>query len=255
MLLQGKRALVTGASRGIGRAIALALGREGARVAVNFPGPEERSRAEEVRDQIVAGGQTALVVQANVSHQSEVQRMFQEVDHIWGGVDILVNNAGICPFAAFLDIDEALWDQVHAVNLKGAFFCSQEAIRLMLRESHGGRIISISSISAYKGGATQAHYCPTKAGLLALMASLAVAFGPQGITCNSVLPGTIESDMTHDYLSVPENRQRIEAQTCLGRIGVPEDVAGAVVFLASEQARYITGAALLVDGGEFVKHL
>ena len=171
------------------------------------------------------------------------------------GWNILVNNAGICPFADFLDISEALWERVHSVNLKGAFFCSQEASRLMLRDGKGGRIICISSINAIKGGAVQAHYGPTKAGMVALMSALAVSLGPRGITCNSILPGTLDTNISRDYLAVPENRRDLERQTCLGRLGEPDDVAGAVLFFASDLARYVTGATLLVDGGEFVKHL
>lgn len=257
MMLEGKRALVTGSSRGIGRALALALAREGARVVINYPTVEEEPAAGEVRraiEAVVAGGE-GLPLRADVSRQDEVRRMFARVDETWGGLDILVNNAGICPMTAFLDIDEALWDRVHGVNLKGAFLCAQEAARLMIRDGSGGRIVSISSISAYKGGSVQAHYGPTKGGLISLMASLAVSLGPHGVTCNSVLPGTIETDINRDYLATPANRRDLEGQTCLGRLGEPDDVTGAVLFFASDLARYVTGATLLVDGGEFVKHL
>ncbi len=255
MLLFGKRALVTGASRGIGRACAVALAREGARIAVNYPSADEESAAADTVAEIQAAGGQALIVRADISRQAEVRTMFAETDTAFGGLDILVNNAGICPMAPFLEISEALWERVQDVNLKGAFFCSQEAARLMLRGQTGGRIIAISSISAIKGGTVQAHYGPTKAGLIALMASLAVSLGPQGITCNSVLPGTIETDLNKEYLTVPENRRNLEVQTCLGRLGMPDEVASAVVFFASDLARYVTGATLLVDGGEFVKHL
>lgn len=261
MLLDGKRAVVTGASRGIGRAIALALAREGAHVAINYPNRDEEGAADAVRQAIKRGGQHGIggqrgkVIQADVSRRAEIGRMFAQIDTAWGGLDILVNNAGICPIAEFLDIDEELWDRVQGVNLKGAFFCSQEAARLMIRGGQGGRIVSISSISAYKGGSVQAHYGPTKAGLIALMASLAVSLGPHAITCNSVLPGTIETDINREYLATPANRHNLEVQTCFGRLGLPDDVAGAVIFFVSDLARYVTGATLLVDGGELVKHL
>jgi L-rhamnose 1-dehydrogenase len=255
MLLVGKRALVTGASRGIGRACAVALAREGARVAVNYPDASEEAAAAETLAIVKTAGGQAIGVRGDVSRQAEARAMFAETDAAFGGLDILVSNAGICPMAPFLEIDEALWDRVQDVNLKGAFFCCQEAARLMQRTRNGGRIIAISSISAIKGGSVQAHYGPTKAGLIALMASLAVSLGPQGITCNSVLPGTIETDLNKDYLTSAENRRNLEVQTCLGRLGMPDEVAGAVVFFASDLARYVTGATLLVDGGEFVKHL
>jgi L-rhamnose 1-dehydrogenase len=255
MLLQGKRVLITGASRGIGRATALMLAREGARVAINHPGGGEENAAEMVLSEVRAQGGEGIVVQADVSRLNEVRSMFGQIDAAFSGLDILVNNAGICPFADFLDITEAMWERVHDVNLKGAFFCSQEASRLMLRDGIAGRIICISSINAIKGGAVQAHYGPTKAGMVALMSALAVSLGPHNITCNSILPGTLDTDISRDYLSVPENRRDLERQTCLGRLGEPDDVAGAVLFFASDLARYVTGATLLVDGGQFVKHL
>lgn len=169
-----------------------------------------------------------------------------------GGLDILVNNAGICPFHDFLTMSEALWDRVQDVNLKGVFLCSQAAARVMIEQGRGGRIVSISSISALVGGGMQTHYTPTKAGVHSLMQSLAIVLGPSGITCNSVLPGTIATDINNEDLANPEKRAYMSRRIPVGRLGEPDDIAGPVVFLASDAARYVNGAALLVDGGLFV---
>ena len=248
MDLTGKRALVTGGSRGIGRAICERLARAGAAVAVNFHG----THPIEALARIEADGGRAIAVQADVANEDDVRRMFDETRAAFGGLDILVNNAGICDFHDFLDMPVELWDRTQAVNLRGAFLCSQAAARLMVEQGTGGRIITVSSISAYVGGAQQTHYTPTKAGDLSLMNSLAIVLGPHGITCNSVLPGTIATDINREDLSAPEKRAYMEKRIPVGRIGAPEDIAGPVCFLASDEARYVNGSALLVDGGLFV---
>ncbi len=245
--LEGKVALVTGASRGIGRAIALRLAREGAAVAVNHPG--EAKEAREVLRLVRSSGGTAISVRADVAHKPQVDRMVTRVIERLGHIDILVNNAGISPFAEFLDVTEEVWDRTHAVNLRGVFLCSQAVARHMVERGIQGRIISISSISAYVGRTIQPHYCPTKAGVLMLMKSMAMALGPYGITCNSVLPGTILTDINRDLLSDAEYRRRAIAGVPLGRLGEPDEIAGVVAFLASDDARYMTAAELLVDGG------
>jgi L-rhamnose 1-dehydrogenase len=248
MELSGKVALVTGGSRGIGRAICRRLARAGAAVAVNYNKTEPR----EVLDEIAAAGGRAIAVQADVAKKREVEAMVERVVAELGGLDVLVNNAGICPFHAFVDMPEDLWDQVHDVNLKGVFLCSQAAAKVMIEQRRGGQIVSISSISALVGGGMQTHYTPTKAGIHSLMQSLAIVLGPHGITCNSVLPGTIATDINRDDLSDPNKRAYFERRIPVGRIGDPDDIAGPVVFLASEEARYVNGSALLVDGGLFV---
>ena len=258
-VLKGRRALVTGASRGIGRGIALRLAAAGADVAVNYHVPPEAefdrdnaADATAVVAEIEATGRRALAVDADVSDGAAVGAMVDRVVTGLGGLDILVNSAGICPFHDFLTMPEDLWDRVHAVNLKGAFLCSQAAARVMVDRGTGGRIISISSISALVGGGRQTHYTPTKAGLHSLMQSLAVALGPHGITCNSIMPGAIATDLNKEDWSDPAKRAYLDGRIPLGRFGEPDDVAGPVVFLASDAARYVTGAGLLVDGGLFV---
>jgi L-rhamnose 1-dehydrogenase len=259
MDLTSKVALVSGGSRGIGRAICLRLAEAGAAVAVNFHRPntpefgrDNLADAQEVVETIKASGGKAITVEADVADPAAVERMVAETAGQLGALDILVNNAGICPFHEFLDMPVELWDRVQAVNLRGPFLCSQAAAKQMLAQGRGGRIISISSISALVGGALQTHYTPTKAGVHSLMQSLAIVLGPKGITCNSVMPGAISTDINKEDLSDPEKRASFERRVPVGRLGEPDDIAGPVVFLASEAARYVNGAALLVDGGLFV---
>ncbi len=248
--LKGKVAIVTGASRGIGRGISIGLGAAGADVVVNYR--DNQDEAEEAVEKVAKSGSRAIAVRADVADRGEVEVMFATVRREFGGIDILVNNAGICPFHDFLTMPEGLWDQVQAVNLKGTFLCSQAAARIMVDQGRGGRIISISSISALVGGAMQTHYTPTKAGQRSLMQSLAIVLGPHGITCNSVLPGTIATDMNADDLADPHTRKYMRERIPAGRLGQPDDLAGPVVFLASDEAAYVNGAELLVDGGLFV---
>ncbi len=251
--LSGKVAVVTGAGRGIGRAVALRLAEAGAEVIVNFPGEVgEAAHAAGVVRAIQEAGGKALAAEADVSDADQVARLFDTVASEAGQVDILVNNAGICPFQDWWGMTEALWDRVAAVNLKGTFLCSHRASQMMRDRGAGGRIISMSSISALVGGALQTHYTPTKAGVRSLMQSLAIVLGPYGITCNSVMPGSILTDINRAHYEEPGLRARDEARIPVGRLGAPRDIAGAVAFLASDEAAYITGADLLVDGGLFV---
>jgi L-rhamnose 1-dehydrogenase len=259
MELDGQIALVTGGSRGIGRAICLALARAGAAVAVNYHlpaspefGRDNQADAQAVVAEIAADSGEAIAVAADVSDKAQVEAMVAAVVARFGRLTVLVNNAGICPFHDFLTMPEELWDRVQEVNLKGAFLCSQAAANVMVAQGAGGRIVSVSSISALVGGAMQTHYTPTKAGVHSLMQSLAIVLGPHGITCNSVMPGAIATAINRDDLSTPGKQEYLEGRIPLGRVGAPEDIAGPVVFLASDAARYVTGASLLVDGGLFV---
>ena len=170
----------------------------------------------------------------------------------FGRVDVMVSNAGICPFHAFLDMPVETFERTMRVNLHGAYFMVQAAANQMVKQGHGGAIIAVSSISALVGGEYQTHYTPTKAGLHSLMQSTAIALGRYGIRCNSVLPGTILTDINKDDLADVEKRKYMESRVPLGRLGQPEDLEGPIVFLASDLASYVTGAALLVDGGMFV---
>ena len=250
MPLKNKVAVVTGASRGIGRAIAIRLAAEGAQVVVDHPG--EAEAADEVVQTIRNSGGQALAIAADVSIADAVQNLFQATVKEFGTVDVLVNNAGICPFVEWFDLTEDIWDQVHQINLKGAFLCSQAASRIMRDHGHGGRIISLSSISGLVGGSFQTAYSPTKAGIRSLMQSLAIVLGSYGITCNSILPGSILTDINRDHYQDAQVLARDTQRIPVGRLGNPTDIAGVAAFLASDDVAYINGADILVDGGLFV---
>jgi L-rhamnose 1-dehydrogenase len=246
MDLQDKVAIVTGAARGIGRAIALRFGQEGACVAIVDLREEEGRKA--VRLIEGAGGQ-AVFVRTDVSDQRQVEAMVDGVVNQWGAIHILVCNAGICPFEGFLEMSEGLWDQVLDVNLKGYFLCSQAVAKVMVEQNVKGRIIAVSSISSKFGGSTQAHYCASKAGINLLVKSMAISLGPHGITCNAVLPGTVETDINREALADPQVRDYWSQRAPLGRLGLPEDIAGPVLFFAGDDSGWCTGSMLVVDGG------
>jgi 3-oxoacyl-[acyl-carrier protein] reductase len=243
-LLAGQVAIVTGGSRGIGRAIALALAGEGCRVAINYYRNAEAAR--QVVQEIEALGSQALAVQADVSQGAEAQALIERTLEAFGTVDILVNNAGITRDGLLMRMSEADWDAVLDTNLKGAYHCIKAVQRTLLRK-RAGRIIQISSVSGLRGNAGQANYAAAKAGLIGLTKAVARELAPRGITVNAVAPGFIETDMTHALGD--ETVAQVQTQIPLGRLGRPEDVAAAVLFLASPQAAYITGQVLCVDGG------
>jgi L-rhamnose 1-dehydrogenase len=249
MRLKDRVAIVTGATRGIGRAIAVRFGQEGARVAVI--GRNEEKGAEAVQQVEAAGGQ-GMFVPADVSDSIQVQAMVDAVVKQWGRVDILVNNAAICPFMDFMDMTEELWDEVLDVNLKGYFLCSQAVAKVMVEHGVKGRIIAVSSISAEFGGSQQAHYCASKAGINLLVKSMAISLGPHGITCNAILPGTVETDINREALSAPEVRDYWLKRGPIGGLGKPEDIAGPALFFASDDSAWCTGSMLVVDGGTSV---
>jgi L-rhamnose 1-dehydrogenase len=251
MLLKDKVVLVTGASAGIGRAVAIEAARQGADVAINYF-DSDNAAANETVAAIAATGRRAIAVRGDVAVAANAPAFVEAAVAAFGRVDVFVSNAGICPFHAFLDMPGETFERTMAVNLHGAYYMVQAAANQMVKQGHGGAIIGVSSISAYVGGEYQTHYTPTKAGVLSMMNSVAIALGKHGIRCNAVLPGTIQTDINKDDLSDPKKKAYMEGRVPLGRLGVPEDLAGPVIFLASDMARYVTGAALLVDGGMFV---
>lgn len=252
MLLAGKRVVITGASRGIGRAIALGCARHGADVMLGHSG---RSSADDIltlRHQIEVLGRKVADQAGDIGDPDTGAALIaMAVEHL-GGVDVFISNAGICPFHAFLDMPHETYYRTVNTNLNGAYFAVQAAARQMQQQGEGGAIIAVSSISALVGGGMQTHYTPTKAGLLSLMQSCTIALGPFGIRCNALLPGTIETDINREDLADPHKRSYMQNRIPLGRLGQPEDLVGPAVFLASDLARYVTGASLLVDGGMYV---
>ena len=257
MLLENKVVIVTGGSRGIGRAIAVACAKEGADVVLNYWGDNDRSygrlsAVEEVTGEIKALGRGVIAVEGNVAQRETGLELVRQAVEAFGHVDVLASNAGICPFHAFLDMPASVYEATIGVNLNGAFYVTQAVANQMKAQGTGGAIVATSSISALVGGGMQTHYTPTKAGVHSLMQSCAIALGPYGIRCNSVMPGTIATDLNAEDLADAAKRAYMEKRIPLGRLGDPDDVAQCVTFLASDRARYVTGASLLVDGGLFV---
>ncbi len=245
MNLEGKKALVTGSSRGIGRVIALALAKAGADVAVNYIAGNEAD-ADEVAKAIKAMGRKALVVQANVSSYSDSESMLEKVVQEFGRVDILINNAGITRDSLLIRMKEEDWDAVLATNLKGVYNCTKAAIKYMMKQ-RSGRIVSISSVVGIIGNAGQANYAAAKAGILGFTKAVAKEVASRGITVNAVAPGFIKTDMTR---VLPEKVvESMIATIPQNRLGEPEDIAKAVLFFVSDDADYITGQTLHVDGG------
>ena len=250
MLLKDKVVLITGGSRGIGAAVAVEMAKQGADVAINsYAGGDA---AAEVIAAVEAHGRRCISVEGDVALPETATAFVNAAVEAFGRVDVFVSNAGICPFHAFLDMPAETLKRTMEVNLHGAYFMTQAAANQMVKQGQGGAIVAISSISALVGGEFQTHYTPTKAGVHSLMQSCAIALGRHGIRCNSVLPGTILTDINKDDLADPAKREYMEGRIPLGRLGQPEDIGGAVAFLASDMAAYVTGAALLVDGGAFV---
>ncbi|GGB29855.1 beta-ketoacyl-ACP reductase [Lentibacillus populi] len=243
-MLQGKNALVTGASRGIGRAIALELAKQGANVAVNYAGSEAKAQA--VVEEIQKLGGKAFKVQADVANESEVKDMVKKVISEFGGLDILVNNAGITRDNLLMRMKEAEFDQVINTNLKGVFVCTKAVTRQMMKQ-RSGKIVNVASIVGISGNPGQANYVAAKAGVIGLTKTAAKELASRNIFVNAVAPGFISTDMT-DALT-DEQRAGMHNMIPLGKLGEAEDVAKVVRFLASDDANYITGQTIHVDGG------
>jgi len=243
--LAGKTALVTGAGRGIGRATAVRLARDGARIAINFKG--NTAAAEETKRAVEATGSTAALIQGDVSLDAEADRVVKDALAFGGGrLDVLVNNAGITRDNLLLRMSAEDWDAVLDLNLRGAFLVTKAALRPMMKQ-RGGRIVNVSSISGVIGNAGQANYSAAKAGLIAFTKTIAREMAARNITANAVAPGFVPTDLTS---IVPQDVQdAMLKQIPLGRFGTAEDVANAIAFLASDEAAYITGQVLIVDGG------
>ncbi len=242
--LSGKTALVTGASRGIGRECSIMLAAAGARVIVNYYKSEEKA-LEAVNEILEAGGEAAPF-RADIANFDEVQALFSHLREKYGRLDILVNNAGIIKDKLLLSMDPPDWDRVLDLNLKGAFFCTKLAAEMMMPH-HAGKIINMSSISAIKGGRGQTNYAAAKGGLVSFTRACAVELSGKGIQVNAVLPGMIETDMSRRVRKIAGDE--IVKSIPAGRYGTPHDVAAMVVFLASNLADYISGQAICVDGG------
>jgi glucose 1-dehydrogenase/3-oxoacyl-[acyl-carrier protein] reductase len=253
-MLTGKVALVTGANRGIGRGIAESLAKAGAQVALNYPNADVAVEVEEAVDAIHQRGGECFAVKADVSRLVEINGMFAEVIERFGQIDVLVNNAGLDLGATkFLEVDEALYDRMMGVNLKGAYFCSQIAVKAMIRAGRGGKIINISSVQANHFIEDRSVYSATKGGLSSLTRQLALDLSPYKINVNAIAPGFIEVDRTikgDERYDRAERAKRIP----IGRVGFPHDVGELAVFLASPAAEYITGQVMTIDGGSTCRY-
>lgn len=239
-----KTVLITGASGGIGRATALAFAKSGYNVAVHYN--KSHDAAEELCREIKTLGVKAIAVQAEISDRTAVEKMFSETKAALGAVGVLVNNAGIAEQALFSDITEEMWDRMFNVNVKGAYLCTKAALTDMIHEKWG-RIINISSMWGISGASCEVHYSASKAALIGFTKALAKEVGLSGITVNCIAPGVIDTRM-NGHLS-PDIMEELKNETPLNRIGTPEDVAEAILFLAGHKASFITGQVISVDGG------
>lgn len=243
-MLQGKCAVITGASRGIGREIALKYAKEGANIVLNYRNSE--TEALQLKEELDKLGSNTLIIKANVSNFEEAERLIKEAKEVFGRVDILVNNAGITKDNLIMRMKEEDFDSVIDVNLKGAFNCLKSVTPIMIRQKEG-KIINMSSVVGVIGNAGQVNYCASKAGLIGMTKSLAREIGGKNINVNAIAPGFIDTDMTK-VLS-EDQKKNIMSQVPLKRLGQADDIANLALFLASEQSNYITGQVIHVDGG------
>ncbi len=246
MRLKDKVAVVTGSSRGIGKAIAIKLAKEGAAVVVNS---RKKESAQKVVDEIVKAGGKAVAVEGDVSKAETAKKLVDAAVKGFGSLDIFVNNAGTITYANFLDLKEEQWDALMDVDLKGVFLCSQAAAKQMIKQGNGGKIINISSIAGFIGFHNLPHYCAAKAGVIELTKQMALELAPHRINVTSIGPGAIQTDMTKQLEDDPKYLKQILARIPLGRLGQPEEIANVAAFLASDESNYITGETIFVDGG------
>ena len=244
--LAGRTALVTGASRGIGRAIAIALGRRGAKVIINYASKEDAAR--ETAAAVEAAGGQATIAAFDVANSAAVNEAIGAIKKDHGGLDILVNNAGVAVNGLLMRFTDEQWAKTLNTNLAGAFYCVRAASTLLLRAKDAGRIINITSVVGEQGNGGQAAYAASKAGLIGFTMSTARELSSRGVTCNAISPGFIETDMTAEHLPEAQRAKLLE-QIPLGKIGKADDVADAAAFLAGPEAAYITGQVLRVNGG------
>jgi len=248
MRLRGKVALVTGAQQGIGRGIALAFAREGADVGVNYL--DDRAAGEEVTQEVRAAGGRAVLVQADVAQPAAAQALVARVRDELGGLDVLVNNAGVYPRVSFLEMRETDWDLVLDVNLKGGFFCAQAAARAMIAGGRRGAIIHMAS-QAIRGAVRGVHYSASKGGVVAMTRAMALELAPHGIRVNAIAPGLTDTAQPR-YGHGEDELAEMARAVPLGRMAQPDDIASVAVFLASDEARYVTGQTVHVNGGSYM---
>ena len=247
MKLENKVAIVTGGSGGIGRALCERLAKDGAKIVVNYRSSTDE--AQEVKEKVEQIGSEALIVQADLGKVNEIDNLVHQSINRFGKVDILVNNAGLEKRADFWDVTESDYDLVMNVNLKAVFFATQAVVKHFRATNNPGRIINISSVHEELPFPHFTAYCASKGGVKMIARNLAVELGSLGITINNVAPGAIATPINHDLLNNPEQLRKVTNNIPLGRLGEPEDVSGIVAFLASDEAKYITGSTFYVDGG------
>ena len=243
----GARGVTTGQVRGIGFGVGACFARQGASVVIaDLDEAEARAAAEMLNAE---GGVNCLGIQCDITEREQVQAMVDRVVETFGRVDVLVNNAGICPFVDIMEMEPEVWHKTIDVILHGSFHCTQIVARKMIERGKGGRIICITSLAEHKAGPAQVDYAAAKSGLRMMMVGFASALGQHGITCNAVAPGMIHTPLTAFHWDKPENVEALQQRVPMGRVGVPEDIGHACVFLASPEAEYISGITLRVDGG------
>lgn len=248
MRLSGRVALVTGAQEGIGKAIALAYGREGASVVINYL--DNQAAADETASQIRTFGQRAVTIAGDVARAADVRRLVEAGEPL-GGIDILVNNAGIFPRAEFLAMTEAQWDEVLNVNLKGTFLCTQAVAQKLVQRGRGGAVINLASVAAFRGSPRGVHYVASKAGIVGVTRATALELAPHRVRVNAIAPGTIDTAQPRYGMS-EEELQAVGRQVPLGHMGTAADVADLAAFLASEESRHITGQTIHLNGGQYL---